>query len=93
MKNKIRFFLVVALALLIGFMMTACDNNGNVCEKRSLAADDTANKCNKGTCTCAVKEYGKVNGIPVYRLKAVTDAQAITAMTNLTTGYNDLDTQ
>jgi len=88
MKKNIGILLVVTFALVMGLIMTTCDNSGGVCEKRSLAIDEAANKCNKGTCTCIVKEYGKVNGIPVYRLKTVTDSQAITAMTNLTAGYN-----
>ena len=90
MKKNIGILLVVTFALVMGLIMTACDNSGGVCEKRDLAVDDAAGTCGKGTCTCAVKEYGKVNGIPVYRLKAVTDAQAKTAMTNLTAGFNTM---
>lgn len=65
---------------------TTCDCTGDL---KDLAFGETCG-CGADICDCKVKEYGKINGIPVYRENGVTDNQAATGYLTLLDAYNYL---
>jgi uncharacterized repeat protein (TIGR02543 family) len=59
----------------------------NCTDKEHLGIGETCD-CGGAICNCTYKEYGKINGIPVYRTTAVTDAQMAGVFAKLEAGYN-----
>jgi len=50
-------------------------------------AIDEACKCGGTECACTPKVYGNIANIPIYREASVSDAQAITAASNIEAGF------
>jgi len=87
--KKILMLLIIVLAFI------ACDDKGKddkcTCDPKEHYLPCT---CNGTDCTCAVIPRGFItdkagNQIPIYQTVGVSDADAITASTNIATAYND----
>lgn len=66
---------MVAVIIFLGFGACKEDEEEIKCLKRTDTAIDDIN-CGGKNCICSTKIYGYIVGIPIYREKGVTDAQA-----------------
>ena len=88
MKNKIKFLGIIALVVIAGLAVsceepTQCDHNA--------AKHVVGENCGSAAKGCKPYDYGGtggINGIPVYRLPAVSDAQMTGVFDKILGGYD-----
>ena len=87
MKRNFLVFLMVIIALMACKTDSDSDPECNCPIKSHLAVGGSCS-CGLASCGCTVHEYGKVNGIPVYRTSAVSDAQMAGVLAKVQAGYD-----
>jgi len=92
MKNWKQYTLIVFMAFLVFTFIGCGDDNGNKdpcnCDPKNHLAIDENCGCGLADCDCTAKVYGYINGIPIYRLKIISDTQAIAAAGAAKDGYD-----
>ena len=89
MKRNILVILMVIIALMACKTDSDSDPECNCPVKDHLGIGENC-YCGKNSCTCTVQEYGKVNGIPVYRTSAISNAQMAGVVAKVQAGYDGM---
>ena len=94
MKNWKQYTLIVFMAFLVFTFIGCGDDNGkkdpcNCNPKDHLAIDENCG-CGLADCDCTAKVYGEIDGIIIYRLKTITNEDALIAMIQINLAFQEL---